>query len=99
MIAAGISTKPLGTIPVSATVQELRAAAKPRRKPGANVSRNPLRPTVRIARTATKMSARTLWAKIAIASSNAPPDPADLTRLERTGRTTTAGTAPVDPAR
>src|SRR5439155_387501 len=44
-------------------------------------------------------SARTLWAKIAIASSNAPPDPADLTRLERTGRTTTAGTAPVDPAR
>src|SRR5439155_23931289 len=48
MIAAGISTRPLGTIPLRAQAQEDSAATKPRMKPGAKVSRNPLRPAVRI---------------------------------------------------
>ena len=99
MIAAGISTRPFGTIPVSAIVHEESAAAKPSKNPGTKVSRNPLRPRVRIASTATRRNARRLWAKIASAVSNAPPSPAARTRLDSTGRTTDGGTALVEPAR
>src|SRR5438477_12144953 len=54
MIAAGISTSPFGTIPVRASVQDETAAAKPSRNPGAKVSKNPLRPAVATASTATR---------------------------------------------
>src|SRR5207247_685038 len=72
MIAAGISTNPLGTMPLSANVQDVSAAAKPRMNPGANVSRNPLSPAVRMARAATRTNASTLWLKMSRASSIAP---------------------------
>jgi len=99
MIAAGISTRPLGTIPVSAIVHDERAAANPRRKPGAKVSKNPLTPMVTIASSATTTKARRLCAKIASPSSSAAVWLTDRTRLERTGRTTDVGIAPVEPAR
>src|SRR5438445_52195 len=98
MIAAGISTKPFGTIPDRAMVHEDRAAANPSKNPGAKVRRNPLRPRVSTANSATRRKARRLCAKIAIASSTAPPPPAERTRLERTGRTTAGGMALLEPA-
>jgi len=98
MIAAGISTNPFGTIPVKAMVQDDRAAAKPRRKPGANVNRKPVRPMVRIESSTTRIRASELWAKIAIAFSSGPPSPEERTRLEIAGRMTAVGIALVVPA-
>src|SRR5438034_753593 len=43
MMATGISTRPLGMMPVSAIDHEDCDAAKPRRNPGRNVSRKPER--------------------------------------------------------
>ena len=68
MIAAGISTRPFGTIPVNASVQDERAAAKPSRNPGANVSKKPLRPAVVTASAATSRKASTLWLKMVATS-------------------------------
>jgi len=99
MIAAGISTNPLGTMPLSANVQDVSAAAKPRMNPGANVSRNPLSPAVRMARAATRTNASTLWLKMSRASSIAPLAFVVRTRLVSTGRTTLAGMTLVAPAR
>ena len=91
----------LDAMPLNANVHDVSAAANPRMKPGANVSRNPLSPAVRMASAATRMKASTLWLKIASASSipPPPPPPADRTRLVRTGLTTFAGIALLEPAR
>jgi len=98
MIAAGISMKPFGTMPLKAKDHDVRAAANPRMNPGARVRRNPLKPAVRTATAATRMKASTLWLKMASASEIAPPPPADRTRLVSTGLTTFAGMALVEPA-
>src|SRR5439155_823439 len=50
------------------------------------------------ASSATRRKARRLCAKIAIASSTAPPPPAERTRLDSTGRTTAGGMALLEPA-
>ena len=72
-------------MPVSAIVHEESAAAKPSKKPGANVRRKPLTPTVKIANSATRAKARRLWAKIASPSSSVLVWLADLTRLDSDG--------------
>ena len=98
MMATGISTRPLGTMPVSAIDHEDCEAAKPRRKPGRNVSRNPLRPAVMRASGATSRMASRLWLMIASAWSSCDPPPAAAISVDSAGFTTDAGIAPVMPA-
>src|SRR6266567_400136 len=98
MIATGISTRPLGMMPVSAIDHEDCDAAKPRRNPGRNVSRKPLRPAVMSASGATSRMASRLWLTIESAWSSCVPSPAAAMSVDSAGLTTGAGIAPVTPA-
>ena len=100
MIATGISTRPLGTIPVSAIAPRRVRRGKAQEKPWQEREQEPAHADRdECERRDQEDDASRLWLTITSAWSSCVPSPAAPMSVESAGLTTGPGIAPVTPAR